>query len=181
MFIETLSGKKFYFNNPQPDQIWIVDIASGMAKICRYAGQIPRYYSVAEHVVLGLNYLQSGDLNTRRAWFLHDASEAYLADVPGPVKEMLPEYQRIESLVMSVIFNKYGVNYDEAIHKTIRFLDRMMLRNEAEVMGKHIQDWEWAKDYPKIEGFSPNYWGYEEAERQFIIAFEELFNYGSTR
>jgi len=78
-FIQTYSGKRIDFENPDPDQIDIVDIAHGLSNLCRFSGQSKYFYSVAQHsfyvsLVCKENKLQA---------LLHDATEAYMADVPG--------------------------------------------------------------------------------------------------
>jgi hypothetical protein len=46
-FIQTLSGKHFNYNDIQEDAIVIEDIATALSHICRFAGHLPEFYSVA--------------------------------------------------------------------------------------------------------------------------------------
>lgn len=51
-FIQTLTGKKFNYINSTIDDIYIEDIAGALSNICRFAGHLPDFYSVAQHSVL---------------------------------------------------------------------------------------------------------------------------------
>ena len=96
-WIHTFSGGRFSPLAEDPGPIDIVDIASGLSNECRYAGQC-RYYSVAEHSVRLSDWVWSGwsgspnRRNLAQYALLHDASEAYLSDVPRPLKN-LPEFE----------------------------------------------------------------------------------------
>src|ERR1700738_3596596 len=81
--ITTYSGRHVDLLHPHPECIHIDDIAASLAKLNRFAGHTVREYSVAEHLLLGLDYLQP---EHRLRWFAHDFSEAYLGDASGPLK-----------------------------------------------------------------------------------------------
>lgn len=110
-YIETVSGKKFYFLNPTEDEIDIKDIAFSLANQCRFNGHVP-FFSVAEHSVAVAARLQP---HLQLAGLLHDAAEAYLSDIPSPIKQYLPDYQAMEAKVQEVINRKFGVEYDKAV------------------------------------------------------------------
>lgn len=72
--------------NPIPSEILLEDIARGLAYRCRWGGQTRRYYSVAEHSIL-VACQCSDDF---RLWgLLHDAAEAYIGDIPAPMKDLV--------------------------------------------------------------------------------------------
>ena len=50
--MQTLSGRVFDYAKPHKSMIHISDIANALSMTCRYAGQVRRFYSVAEHSVL---------------------------------------------------------------------------------------------------------------------------------
>jgi uncharacterized protein len=85
-FIQTASGRAAHLLAPRPDEIDIRDIATALAKICRFAGHTVTHYSVAQHSVL-----VAGNLPESLAVYglLHDAHEAYLGDLVSPVKAAL--------------------------------------------------------------------------------------------
>lgn len=109
-WIQTFTGRKFDLTNLSFNEIDIVDIAAGLSKVCRFAGQCPCFYSVAEHCVLGAYYIlrQYPDHPNRdrlaMEFLLHDATEAYLGDISYPLKQLIgPEYKRMESELDKVI------------------------------------------------------------------------------
>lgn len=51
-FIKTFSGKHFYYDRINKDDIDINDIAVSLSNICRFAGHLSHFYSVAQHAVL---------------------------------------------------------------------------------------------------------------------------------
>ena len=103
--IRTFTGKAFDLKEMDPDTICIEDIAHGLSQTARFAGQIPKMYNVAQH---SYNVAVCVNPNYQLAALLHDASEAYLGDMPSPFKKMLPEFQAMENKLMQVIASKFG-------------------------------------------------------------------------
>lgn len=102
----TWSGLHLDVLDPQPDQINILDIAHGLANECRFAGQCRVFYSVGQHSVLASqNVSKSHALEA----LLHDAAEAYIKDIPSPLKALLPEYRAIEERLARVIRYRFGL------------------------------------------------------------------------
>ena len=136
-WVRTYSGKKFCITAPTPDQIDLVDIAHGLSNICRFTGQTKEFYSVAQHsiYVAAEVYDQTGDVKKAIAALLHDAPEAYLTDVPSPLKVLLPEYKVFENLASEVIKTRFNLVDCPEIHEAdLRSLVTEMrdLMNESE-------------------------------------------------
>jgi uncharacterized protein len=87
-FIETFSGKQFH---PIYPQFCVDDIAHALGMNCRFNGHCRKFYSVAEHSVLVSSLMDAMSLGDPFEGLMHDASEAYLSDVPAPFKQYLPE------------------------------------------------------------------------------------------
>jgi hypothetical protein len=100
------SGKIFDYANPHPDMIDIADIARGLSKCCRFAGQLDEFYSVAQHSVIGAMHI---DEEFALEFLLHDAAEAYMGDVVSPLKRMLAGYNVIEERVDLAVRRKFGL------------------------------------------------------------------------
>lgn len=105
-FVETRSGKRVSVQNPRPDQFDIKDIAYALSNTCRFNGHCAGFYSVAEHSVAVALRLPR---NLRLAGLLHDATEAYLGDIPSPIKQFLPDYKLIEARFERALQAKFGI------------------------------------------------------------------------
>jgi uncharacterized protein len=108
-----------------------MDVATSLSKLCRYNANYPvdRTYSVGQHCILGARmFIAAGRNDLALAFLLHDASEAYFADLPRPVKRNLSEYMEAEERCQSVIAELHGIQYPfvEEIHK----MDECLLRAE---------------------------------------------------
>lgn len=99
------SGAWFDFCAPSSSAFTIEDIAHGLANICRYSGQCSSFYSVAEHSIL----VSDTALGFEFEALLHDAAEAFLGDVTRPLKQMLPDYKKIEANVERAVLDRFGV------------------------------------------------------------------------
>ncbi|MEQ5274693.1 HD family hydrolase [Proteus terrae] len=124
-YIATATNKHFYYLDVRIEDIDIQDIASGLANECRFNGQIDNFYSVAQHSVY-VSYLVAPEYALEA--LLHDASEAYVKDLPSPLKKLLPEYKEIEKSIDAVIRQKY--NLPPVMSGAVHLADLMMLATE---------------------------------------------------
>lgn len=123
--IMTFRGTYFDYTNPRGCNIHIEDIAHGLSNVCRFAGHTPRFYSVAQHCVMASRLVPPEHaLQT----LLHDASEAFMGDVPTPLKMLLPEYKAIEREVQAAIYEQFGLPAKD--HPEVKCADLQMLRLE---------------------------------------------------
>lgn len=106
--IRTYSGKYVNVFDLKPEDIDIVDIAHSLSLTCRWRGICKHFYSVAEHSIYVSDKVPR---EHKLAALLHDASEAYLGDIPRPVKQMLPDYLKLEQKVEKVIAERFGYQY----------------------------------------------------------------------
>ena len=129
-WIQTYSGRQFFPLDPQFGEIALIDIAAALSKLTRYCGHCLRFYSVAEHSVLMARHLlgQGEMIEVVRAALLHDASEAYLVDVPRPIKGELGPYREIEDGLMHVIASRFG--FDWPLRAVVKHADDAILADE---------------------------------------------------
>lgn len=136
--IQTYTGVYISPLSPSVDEIYLEDIAHALAMKVRYTGHCRRLYTVGEHILLGdmilKEALASEDL--MRAWFLHDASEAYLPDVAKPLKAFLPGFIGIEDNMERVIRQSFNLSPEpsEGIHQAVKWVDGYMLHVESEFL-----------------------------------------------
>lgn len=170
-WLQTFTGRQFFPMDPRPDEVFIEDIAHSLSMQCRYAGHCLRFYSVAEHSVLLTRYFrQKGAPLTTQLWaLLHDASEAYLVDVPRPVKPYLEGYRQAEAAVMRAICERFGLPIDmpEEVHAA----DGAIIGDERFNMAPCVAEW-----YATGSGlgvFLRN-WTPEVAESEFLDEFHRI-------
>lgn len=133
--IETYSGNVFHYGKFEESIIDIEDIAHSLSMLCRFNGHTREFYSVAQHCVIVSKLCNSDDA----LWgLLHDATEAYLTDIPSPLKrtEEFKFYSELEDRLMAHIartFNLKG-NIPPSVKnadKTALFMEKRDLMNDS--------------------------------------------------
>lgn len=107
--ITTYTGKHFDPIKPEKDTIDIRDIAHALSLTCRGNGHVRNFFSVGQHCVYCAREAEARGYSRRviLGCLLHDASEAYMSDVPRPFKEMLLEYQQLENKLIDLIYEHF--------------------------------------------------------------------------
>lgn len=128
-WIQTFSGGQVWPLDLRPGEIHIVDIAHSLSMQCRFNGHTSEFYSVAEHCCHVHDLLPAP---LKRAGLLHDASEAYLCDLPRPLKKSPgfgTLYQAVERELEATIAARFGFDfpYASAVHDA----DARLLATEA--------------------------------------------------
>ncbi len=163
-WMQTYTGRAFYPLDPRPEEIHVDDIAHGLAMLCRYGGHCLRFYSVAEHCV---HIATAAPDHLKLTALMHDASEAYLADIIRPIKPSLNNYGVIEDRLMHVIAERFG--FDWPMPAEVKRLDNAILVDERDqAMAVPPQDWKLSE--PTL-GVQLQFWSPEKAEFEFKAAF----------
>src|SRR3954471_8611075 len=107
-YLQTVSVRWVNPFDPDPEQLDAGDIAQALSNQCRFGGHSRVFYSVAQHsaIVSDLVRDRGGSTTDVLAALLHDAGEAYLVDLPHPLKhrsELGPPYRRAEGLLEAAI------------------------------------------------------------------------------
>lgn len=167
--IRLRSGKYLDLANPKCDQFEFSDIAGGLSKICRFGGQIERWYSVAEHSYhCAMQAATDGlPVEVQRAVLLHDAAEAFVGDIVKPLKIMLPEYENIEDAIGSVIEDRFGVDFI-AYQETVKEIDRAMLIAERRAMFSRDNVTWTGDDSVRKLSTQFQFWDWRVAEQMFV-------------
>ena len=147
--MQTHTGRRFYPLDPRQDDIALTDIAHALSHVCRFGGHCRHFYSVAQHSVLVASILPP---RLQLAGLLHDATEAYLIDLPTPIKAALPDYKVMETKLAGLIEQAFGVSFDDPL---IHQADRIALVTEARDL---------------IDPNTPTLWGYKDAPLTFRIS-----------
>lgn len=161
-WITTFTGKKFHYLDPRPSEIDIRDIAHALSLTCRFGGHCKVFYSVADHSIRVMDLVEKPYKLTA---LLHDAHEAYLHDVPRPIKLDMKGYKEIADRIQLAIDSRFKIkrNFD------ISFVDNILLATEARDLLVSTKDWA-DLPTPLEEIIFP--WTSRDAEESFITAFQ---------
>lgn len=166
-WISTQHVPKFHFLKPTSSEIDIRDIAHSLALTCRFGGHCSRYYSVAEHSV---RVSMLVDDKSKLSALLHDAAEAYVPDIPSPIKYVTPEFSMIYKNLEEAILLKFDA-YD-ADWALIKNIDKRLCALEAKEFKLWNKDWQDLGQPLKIDSKLFG-WGPKRAEHTFMEAFRE--------
>ena len=170
----TCSYKMFDPLHPDVDLIDIEDIAHALSMLCRANGHFLTFYSVGQHSIncareaKARGYSQKVQL----ACLLHDASEAYLADVTRPVKAELPRYKEIEGPLQDLIWNKWlSAPLTSAENTQVFEIDDHMLAHEF----IHIMDTKIVEPTPELLSDGEfSFTGFDTCRQEFLQLFRQL-------
>ena len=191
-WIRTHTGRRFDYAallRNEPVEIHILDIAHALSRICRFGGHCSLYCSVAEHSVRvekrvrGLHEVhaqvtRAGDEYLRAA-LLHDASEAYLGDMPSPLKALLGPYRTLEHNLEKQIAKEFGFDpghpgthgtYEVPWRAVLKQADREMLAVEMRDCVGHVN--EGLPEPPA--GYYAQGWAPERGREEFLAAADGL-------
>ena len=142
-YITTYTHRHFDPTDPDPELILIEDIAHALSMLCRGNGHVSSFWSVGEHCICCAKEAAGRGLSQKviLACLLHDASEAYLADITRPVKQFLPGYLEIEKRLQDTIYEKFlGRVPTETEQTAISSVDDTLLYYEFDhYMGEKLQ------------------------------------------
>ena len=174
-YLQTVSGRFVNPFDPDPSQLDIADIARALGNLCRFGGHSRAFYSVAQHSVIVSELVEQrgGDADEVFAALMHDASEAYLGDMPHPLKHrsaLGAAFKAAEDHLEEVIRARFGIKADVP---EIKRADRALLASER--LAFSAENWHW----PELDGVEPldlelTAWSPEEATEAFARRYAEL-------
>lgn len=171
--ITTHSGQRVDIESPQAESIRIEDIAHATSFLCRGSGQANFFFSVARHCVYCAREAKAQGFSREvvLACLLHDASEAYMTDVPKPIKDnLIPQYREYEDKLLDVIYEKFiGRPLTEEELAKVALIDRLLLQYDL----KYLLNMDVA--LPEIHiALNYEYIPFEEAREDYLALFREL-------
>lgn len=129
--VKTFMGHYIDVFDPDLDTICIEDISHSLSHTPRWGGHTKRFYSVAQHSFwMAVNVPNKFKLEA----LLHDGTEAYIGDMPKPIKRHMPDFNRIEGNLDKAIRNKFGL--PEMMSPVVKEWDKKALEWEW----KHIKE-----------------------------------------
>ena len=172
--ILTYTNTLFYPLAPREEEVKLEDIAHALSQMCRANGHFKTFYSVAQHCINCAKEAAARELSSKMqlACLLHDASEAYLADVTRPVKYYLADYQNIERRLQHIIFSKFEIGVLNAQElKHLADIDNALLAYEF----KHLHHRPiFEADYQLLTVPDLSERDVRMVEKEFIILAKEI-------
>lgn len=153
--MRTYTGRYIDAFNMNIEDIDILDIAHSLALTTRWNGHSKEPYSIAEHCVWMAERATTPE--TKMESLMHDGSEAYIVDVPTPIKKRMPEYLVVEENIMKLIAEKFG--FSQAMSEEVKKLDRQAL------------EFEWEN---KVLDNTFTSMGHHEAEKRFLECYYSI-------
>ena len=173
-YITTYSKIHFTPLEPKMEEISIADIAHALSLMTRANGHFPEFYSVGQHCLHCAAEAEAEGLPPRvkLACLLHDAGEAYVADITRPVKKNLPSYREIESRLLQMIYIRFlGTELTKEEAAEVRRIDDTLLYYEfLHYMGEAL-----LPEKPEIVShpvFETR--AFKEVEREYLEVFQRL-------
>lgn len=169
--IMTCGGGLFWFEAPDEYHYHPTVLAKALSKICRYGGHCSEFYSVAQHSV-HVSMLVPPEMALHA--LLHDAAEAFLGDIPTPLKNLLPQYKELEKRVEAAIFRQFKL--PATLPPEIKWADLVALQAEKVMLMPQDQ---WAVlDGVPVTRMPCGPLAPEAAEHRFLRRFVEIMDQG---
>lgn len=164
---------------PRMEELDINEIAHALSMNCRYNGHCNKFYSVASHSIAVVKELQRKGYSSeiQLIGLLHDASEAYICDIPRPLKPFLTNYHIIEKNLQDLIYLKFTGGIPCDIDRSIiNKVDIDIYYRECELFVDNPfwldeEGYELDKDVINPEADEP-----QTAEEKFLEQYNRLVN-----
>lgn len=174
-WISLLSGAKFNYNNPEESDVNIEDIAGALSNVCRFSGHLPRFYSVAQHLVNTSRIVPAGFSFTG---LMHDTAEAFTNDLPTPLKWTFPAFKTLETSIESAMAKKFGFEFPyppevKEADTIMLILEKLYVKEDKSVWPNY-EEWTAKRVKPYLDLVDLDSWQPRRAKREFLERFYEL-------
>ncbi|MEW5729978.1 MAG: phosphohydrolase [Pseudomonadota bacterium] len=177
-WIQTEKGRRFDLVATSPAQVDVEEIASALAKICRFNGHSRYFYSVAQHSVIVADMLPP---DARVYGLFHDAHEAYVGDLATPVKDALRQetggidaWRAMVDRIDAAIFGALGLQWPMPadIARQVKHADLVALATERRDLMADGPVWSQRMPQPLPRRIVP--WGWDKAMETFLDRVRRL-------
>ena len=180
-FLTASSKICFWPLEPRLDEVYIEDIAYGLANECRFGNQLSEFYSVAEHSVLLVDIVPP---HLKKWALIHDTPEGYMSDIPKPIKTLpeFNEYRVRETILMGVLAQFFDMEEQDEpeelkpYDRRMAYLENIVYKGDAAIAkiragGVSEDEVNWSLEHQSmIQKWTP-----QEAYRAWMSKYEELF------
>lgn len=184
-WIQILQGNKFDYREFRAADIHALDIAFSLGAKCRYNGYTKAHYSVAEHCVHLARKAMKQDCGVHMAlWaLLHDGGEAYLADMPGPLKDTsaMAPFRAMEDAILRSIAHRFDLR-DPAdpdllmttVPEWVKAHDLLILHDEALQVFDEPPTEDWHLKYAPGCGVTVQFLERDDAQQVYFRVLSDL-------
>lgn len=178
-WIKTYDGNKFDYLNPDLESVSLIDISHSLSKEQRFGSHLEKSWTVGQHVMLvrKLVLLAGGSKEQSFIALHHDDAEAFMKDMPTPLKQLLPDYHKIYERVENAISKKFQVQINP-LDKFVKENDSLAVRiedllffskNSEEIKWHNLTIEDYKKYCEKTNGELDRYISY-----LFSLSFDEI-------
>lgn len=188
-YMSVLSGGKVYPYCPEKSEFTIDDIITGLMNTNRFGGHTIRPYSVLAHSIWCARYAwyHLNDLTLTKQMLLHDAAEAFLGDIPSPLKWGMKEFSELENRWLVEIWTRLATEVTDIVipneeiskHPPIKRIDTLALYMEASTLTNSSEQWvpkNWYVEIPPTFRHPLLNYSNEQLKKEFL---ELLYIYRS--
>jgi 5'-deoxynucleotidase YfbR-like HD superfamily hydrolase len=168
-----------------PNEVDIMAIAGATSRLCRFTGHLKdgiELYSVAEHSIYVSHILEmmGCPASVQFQGLMHDASEAYLADIAAPFKGEIGNYYATENKIMDRVKERFLL--PAQLDSRVKVADWYALFCEArqilsDLDERELATWQGYETYGEDSQefmLGVNCWLPSMARIQFLARFAEL-------
>jgi len=143
--IATATGQPVWYDDPSKTEILADDLRIQLARIRRYGGAID--VTVLQHTALCVELARAAGVDANILCFVaaHDLHEAYILDLPTPMKAFLVGYAEMEEAWAQRVHEALGLGWPlhPKIAEVVKMVDRWSLSVEmawCEHPNRHLVD-----------------------------------------
>lgn len=166
-FVRLHSGKKFHYLKPSPREVCIEDICHSLCGIPRFNNHTITPYYVGQHLCICHDIAPK---SLRKEAFGHDFAEFVMADIPSPLKGLIPQYKEIEMRVEYVIAKKFKFGFP--YNPIVKEIDLTILATEMRDL-LNSADYKNLPYKPLKEKIVP--WDSVKCAIEFMSRYNELY------
>lgn len=190
--IQLYSGRMFNVRQPRAQDIIFEDVSISLSRLARFNGHSQKFYSVAQHSVLvvllvpivckaSFSHLSNDEvLDCQRHALMHDGHEAYIGDVPRPLKMFCTKLWDLVPAIDAAIATRFGLVSGDSYRSVVKAADRLALATERRDVLGHQPTWEDDPGEPyeelRIVPITAN-----ESGHLFRLMFDRLFGKSQVR
>ena len=167
-YMRLVSGRRFYYLDPKPNQVSLEDIVHSLSRLPRYNGhtEVPLY--VLQHLCMCYDIAPD---DVKREALAHDFAESLTGDAVSPLKILMPQFKEIEDRIERMLARKFKLVYPYPA--LVKEIDLTILATEMRDLMPKWGDWKRLPYKPIPERIIP--WDSAKCRREFMRRYRKLY------